>query len=47
MTITHEVNVNVLTKKRQDELNEPLCPPPDVSWTPRTTPRAQLVWTVS
>lgn len=31
MTITHEVNVHVLSKKRQDELNEPLCPPPDVS----------------
>ncbi|ORX34922.1 checkpoint protein Hus1/Mec3 [Kockovaella imperatae] len=30
MSITHEVNVNVLTKKRQDELNEPMCPPPDV-----------------
>ena len=31
MSISHEVNVVVLTNKRKDELNEPLCPPPDVS----------------
>jgi hypothetical protein len=30
MTIAHEVNVRVLSLKRQGELNEPLCPPPDV-----------------
>jgi HUS1 checkpoint protein len=33
MQITHEINVNVLSLKRQGELNEPLCPPPDVSHT--------------
>lgn len=30
MTITHDVNVRVLSQKKQAELNEPLCPPPDV-----------------
>jgi HUS1 checkpoint protein len=31
MTISHEVKIHILTPKRQQELNEPLCPPPDVS----------------
>ena len=30
MTITHEINVRVLSQKRQQELTEPLCPSPDV-----------------
>ncbi|KAI9633365.1 checkpoint protein Hus1/Mec3 [Dioszegia hungarica] len=30
MQITHEINVHVLSPKRQGELNEPLCPPPDI-----------------
>lgn len=31
MTIMHDINVRVLGPRRQGELNEPLCPPPDVS----------------
>jgi HUS1 checkpoint protein len=31
MTISHDINVRVLGPRRQGELNEPLCPPPDVS----------------
>jgi hypothetical protein len=31
MSISHEVKIHILTPKRQQELNEPLCPPPDVS----------------
>ncbi|ORY30828.1 checkpoint protein Hus1/Mec3 [Naematelia encephala] len=30
MSIAHEINVRVLSAKRQAELNEPLCPPPDI-----------------
>ncbi|WVQ85159.1 hypothetical protein IAT38_007324 [Cryptococcus sp. DSM 104549] len=30
MCITHEVNVKILTTKRQEELQEPLCPQPEV-----------------
>lgn len=28
--INHEVTVTILSPRRQNELNEPLCPPPDV-----------------
>ena len=35
VSITHEINVNVLSAKRQRELTEPLCPPPDVSFPRR------------
>jgi len=34
MTISHEVKIHILTPRRQQELNEPLCPPPDVSLLP-------------
>ncbi|WWD22870.1 hypothetical protein CI109_107365 [Kwoniella shandongensis] len=30
MSITHEINVKILSPKRQQELNEPLCPQPDI-----------------
>ncbi|KAL1408920.1 Checkpoint protein hus1 [Vanrija albida] len=30
MHITHEVAVHIITSRRQSELNEPLCPPPDI-----------------
>ncbi|GFZ44818.1 hypothetical protein JCM24511_02544 [Saitozyma sp. JCM 24511] len=30
MTIMHDINVRVLGPRRQGELNEPLCPPPDI-----------------
>ena len=41
MAITHEINVTVLSKKKQDELNEPMCPPPDVRYDVPCEPRAQ------
>ena len=31
VSISHEVKVHILSARRQAELNEPLCPPPDVS----------------
>ncbi|CAD6573581.1 MAG: hypothetical protein TREMPRED_000861 [Tremellales sp. Tagirdzhanova-0007] len=30
MIISHQVVVHVLSQRRQQELNEPLCPPPDI-----------------
>ncbi|WWC67135.1 uncharacterized protein I206_101042 [Kwoniella pini CBS 10737] len=30
MSITHEIPVKILSPKRQNELNEPLCPQPDI-----------------
>jgi HUS1 checkpoint protein len=31
LSITHEINILVLSKRRQEELKEPMCPTPDVS----------------
>ncbi|KAK1921436.1 checkpoint protein Hus1/Mec3 [Papiliotrema laurentii] len=30
MRISHDVHVTILSKRRQEELNEPLCPPPNI-----------------
>jgi HUS1 checkpoint protein len=40
MTISHEVKIHILTPRRQAELNEPLCPPPDVSLLSPETDKA-------
>lgn len=29
MTITHEINVHVMNRRRMDELKEPMCPVPN------------------
>lgn len=31
MIITHEINVKILSSRRQEDLKEPLCPRPDAS----------------
>lgn len=31
MVITHEINVKILSSRRQQDLKEPLCPRPDAS----------------
>ena len=44
MQLSHEIDVHVLSQKRQSELNEPLCPPPDVSFVfPRCSPTSRTL----